>query len=279
MSDKYKRNTTTEIRRAELNEESDKRLFELSNVEYGGSFEKHLKVLEGLGALKCVKKRKKYTVIIPDMKKVDSLLLNQQLKGSINNLPTTIQEKIEDNVWEEIIADEFNTAYDEKVDEIMQKLDTVLPLSDKTKRLQSHLFLKEAATRIAPHISSRLLEFYIQHEDKNFHLDKDIMKDLVMISRKIAKGNTRAPFNVVIEYKGIPESGSEFGHIVGPAILKIMGENFEKWATTVLHIDFNEEDKKRLQDGRFDLLSTMGKAFYDEIYFPLLEYYANLFNK
>ena len=97
------------------------------------------------------------------------------------------------------------------------------------------------------------------------------------LARKIAKNNARAPFEVVIEYKGTYESGTRLGHIMGPAILKIMRENFRSWATAVMHHDFSEDDKIYLNECRFDLLSPIAKGLYEEIYFPALEYYANLF--
>jgi hypothetical protein len=44
-----------------------------------------------------------------------------------------------------------------------------------------------------------------------------------------------------------------------------------------MHHDFSEQDKTYLNEGRFDLLSPLAKGLYEEIYFPALEYYANLF--
>jgi hypothetical protein len=252
----------------------------MEQVEYGGSFERCLKSLEELGALKCIKKGEKLTVIVSDLKRINSLLLNKKLNDSLDSVHATkLQNKIEDEVWEEIIEEEANLAFDGKAEEIVQNFDNLFPIKDKTKQLQSHLFLKQAATRIASHVSSRLLEFYIQHEDDNFVAGRDITKDLGIVARKIAKNNLQAPFKVIIEYKGIPESGINLGHIVGPALSKIIGENFRSWATNVLHHKFNKEDKRKLKDGRFDILSPIAKGFYEEIYFPSLQYYANLFNK
>jgi hypothetical protein len=283
LTEFYQKNNITEIRRTELKEHCDNRLYELTNgeqVEYGGSFERCLKSLEEVGALKCIKKGKKLTVIVSDLKRIDSLLLNKKLNDSFMNVRVILPPKnIEDEMWEEIIESEANSAFDGKAEEIVQNFDTLFPIKDKTKQLQSHLFLKQAATRIASHISSRLLEFYIQHKDDNFQASSDIVKDLGMIARKIAKNNPQAQFKVIIEYKGISESGIKLGQIMGPAISKIMGENFRNWATSVLHHNFNEEDKRHLNDGRFDLLSPIAKGFYEEIYYPSLQYYANLFNK
>jgi hypothetical protein len=53
------------------------------------------------------------------------------------------------------------------------------------------------------------------------------MKDLGTLARKIAKNKARAPFEVIIEYKGTYESGTKLGHIMGPAIIKIMGRILE----------------------------------------------------
>ena len=119
----------------------------------------------------------------------------------------------------------------------------------------------------------------IQHQDDNFQLGKDVIIDLGIAARKIARYNLRAPFKVIIEYNGFPETDAKLGHMVGPAISKMIGENFRIWATKVLHHTFSEEDDRYLSQGYFHLLSPIVKGYYEEIYEPALEYYANFFNK
>jgi hypothetical protein len=43
--------------------------------------------------------------------------------------------------------------------------------------------------------------------------------------------NLRAPFKVIIEFSGFPETGTKMGHMVGPALSKMIGENFRLWTT------------------------------------------------
>ena len=151
----------SEIRRAQLLEDCNDRLCKATGGKidtYGGSFERSLKHLEGLRALKCVKRGKKLTVVVPDIKRVEDLLINYKIKGSIDDIHGTIlQRKIEDDLWERTVERETNLAFDEKT---IGKLGVYLPIKDKTKQTETHLLLKEITGKITSHVLSRLLEFY-----------------------------------------------------------------------------------------------------------------------
>jgi hypothetical protein len=220
----------SEIRRAQLLEDCNDRLCKATGGKidtYGGSFERSLKYLEELRAVKCVKRGKKLTVVVPDMKRIGDLLINYKLKGSLDDMRgTIIQRKIEDELWEQIVEKETNLAFDVKSPELIENLGMYLPLKNKSKQTESHMLLKEISGKIASHVLSRLLDFYVQHQDQSFQLREDIMVDLGIAARKIGIHNLRAPFKVIIEYKGFPETGVKLGHMVGPAISKMIGENF-----------------------------------------------------
>lgn len=283
LKEKYEKNGMTEIKRARLLDDCDDRIYEATSGETGisgGSFQRSLNYLEELRALKCIKKGKKLTVVIPDMKRIENLLANYKLKGSIDEFNGTItQRKIEDDLWEQIVEKETKLAFDTKSPEIIENLRRYMPIKNKAKLTESHLLLKEIAGKIASHVLSRFLEFYVQHQDPSFQLSEDIMVDLGLAARNIGMHNIRAPFKVIIEFSGFPETGVKLEHIVGPALLKMMGENFRLWATKVLHHRFSHEDNKYLSQGHFHLLSPIAKGYFEEIYQPLLEYYANFFNQ
>ena len=118
----YQKNNIDEIRRAELKEYCDNRLYELTSgeqVEYGGSFERCLNSLEELGALKCIKKGAKLTVVVANIKRIENLLLDKKLNDTLGNVNVRmLQKKIEDELWEEIIEEEADFAFDRKREEL-----------------------------------------------------------------------------------------------------------------------------------------------------------------
>ena len=110
---------------------------------------------------------------------------------------------------------------------------------------------------------SRSFDFNFSPSDKNINFDRELMLSVVYPAVKIAYKNLKTPFKITIEFHGFPKSDKETQLKFGTAILRIRTEYFAKWAHDMFHYDIEEEDKKKLNEGQYHLLSKSTKEIYD----------------
>jgi hypothetical protein len=117
----YQNNSTSEIKRARLKEACDDKInLEINGaheVYGGGSFEWCLKDLENKGLLERVHKKKKETIIVPNIKRIEYILQSDELESSLDKADRRIIEaNVEDSILEEIIEEIYGKILDRAVE-------------------------------------------------------------------------------------------------------------------------------------------------------------------
>jgi hypothetical protein len=117
----YQNNPTLEVRRARLKEACDDRLCQETKSTHesygGGSFEWCLRDLERRGLLRCVHKKKKETIIIPYINKIEYIFQREELETSFDKADKRIIEtNVEDSILEEIIEEVYGKILDRVVE-------------------------------------------------------------------------------------------------------------------------------------------------------------------
>jgi hypothetical protein len=260
----YEKNRITEIRYGILKELRDDRLNYETNGEqeaYGGSFERHLKYLIDKDLVKRVSKGKKLTMIISNIKKIEHAIEESKLNESLDRIDKKIiDSSFEDDAWQETIEKVFGSAMDGAIKDRYNITPEVL----NTEMIhRSYSLMKESIVKPLSNIMSRSFDFNFLPSDKNMNFDRELMLSVVYPAVKIAYRNQKAPFKITIEYHGIPKSDIEAQLKFEPAFLRIRTEYFVKWAHDVLTYDIEEDDKKKLNEGQYYLLSKSTKEIYD----------------
>ena len=205
LSEYYEKSGKTVIRRTELKELCDKRLYEKTDgrqAEYGGgTFQSTIKKLEEKLAFSRVSNAPKKTMITMDIKRIKSLLFDKRYSLFLESDNTRI-------IDQELPPDIFRKITEDMIESILEEgIRTKFPTSNIDDQLiqRSHQPLKEAAKNIGSHFESTQFDFIVSHEDKSFKLDDDAYAQLAkVILMGIVRKSPKKRFKLVIEYKGLP---------------------------------------------------------------------------
>jgi hypothetical protein len=122
---------------------------------------------------------------------------------------------------------------------------------------------------------SRCFEFNISYNDQSdFQLDNSFITAIADPVVTMARRNTKAPFKVLIEYKGIPQSPDELRMRIEPILLRMSTEYFIKWVKAAFNYDVQEDDKRKLKEGQYDLLNGPANEYYYIFKKSTMEYFS-----
>ncbi len=242
LSEYYKKSGKTHIRRAELKEVCDKRLYEKTDggqVEYGGgTFESTLKKLEEKLAIHRKLNGPGKTMFVIDIKRIGSLLLYKRYEFLENDNTKIADQELSQDTLQKTIADMIDAILEEGIRiKFLSNLDD--PLIQR-----SHQPLKEAAKNIGSHLASTQFDFIISHEDENFKLNEDAFAQLIkVVLLDIVRKSPKKRFKLLIEYTGLPYSGTKLGTVFMQTILRIIiPKHFVKWAKQVHNYEVPDKD-------------------------------------
>jgi len=242
LSEYYEKSGKIHIRRAELREICNKRLYEETaggQAEYGGgTFESTLKKLEENLAIHRKINSPGKTIFVIDIKRVRSILLYKRY-GFLEKDNTKIaNQELSQDTLQKTIEDMIDTILDEGV---RTKFSANLnyPLIQR-----SHQPLKEATKKIGSHLASSQFDFIISHEDENFKLNEDAYAQLIkLVLMDIVRKSPKKRFKLLIEYKGLPYSGTKLGTFFMQAILRIIiPKYFVEWAKQTHNYEVPDKD-------------------------------------
>jgi hypothetical protein len=275
----YEKNGEKQIRRQKLKELCEDMLNEKTEGRmdaYEAPFQRALKALEEKMAVKYEKKGPKLTLIIPDIPRIKSLLLGKKFDQFANedaDIRLTEQE-MPATILEKLLEQDVEIKLEKGLKEINRKSNLSLDFNDEHIQ-RSYLPLKEAIKKINSYVIQNLFDFIISHKDANFLLDEDIAIDIGQVASKIMSKNIRAPFKVLIEYKGMTENDTILGLLFGAHTYNIASKYFVQWAQDVFNYTVSDEDIIKLQDGHIDLLTKTAKQYFD-IFYDSLRTYVNM---
>jgi hypothetical protein len=135
--------------------------------------------------------------------------------------------------------------------------------------------LDQPIKKINSYVIPNLFDFIISHKDANFLLDEDIAIDIEQVASKIMSKNIRAPFKVLIEYKGMTENDIILGLLFGDHTYNIASKYFVQWAQDVFNYTVSDEDRSKLEEGHKELLTKTAKEYFD-IFYDSLRTYVNM---
>ena len=114
----YKRNNASTIRRVQLKELCNDRLFEMTGGQQddlGGSFQRHLRELESNGILtQASNKERKQTMILFNIEKIEYLPLDNRLDKPDDKTVKRIEADF-DKPWEEMIEEVYSAEIDKAI--------------------------------------------------------------------------------------------------------------------------------------------------------------------
>ena len=270
FSELYEKNNETEIRRARLKELCEDRLNQVTNGlhdDYGGSFDRYLRELEQIGAITIrPQKSRKFTLITSNIGRIEALLTEAKLNESFGRADKKIiEQNIEDSMWEELIENTYSLAIDKLVN----------PTSSLTP--DSYVIMKEMIAKVMANTLSRCFEFNISYDNQsNFQLDNQFITTVASPVVRMAQRNTKAPFKITLEYKGMPQSSDEVRMRFEPVILKMRAEYFIRWVKAAFNYDVEEDDKRKLKEGQYNLLSKTASEYYHIFNESTTEYFSLL---
>lgn len=283
ISEYYEKNNKTEVRRTELKEICDKRLYERTEgrqAEYGGgTFQSTLKKLEENLALKRVSKGPKKTIMNFNIKRIKSLLIYKKYGQYLESDNTRITDQ-------ELSPDILQKIIEDMIDAILEKgIKFRFPTINFDDQLirRSHHPLKEAAKKIGSFLASAQFDFVLSHEDKKFELSDDVYAQLVkVILMDIVRKNPKKRFKILIEYKGLPYSGTKLGLVfMSPLFKTIIPKYFVEWAKNAHNYEVPNEDIDILRNISVDFLDHLNPStrMIFNIFFDSLKKYVQIWSE
>jgi hypothetical protein len=251
----YERNHETEIRRARLKELCEDRLNQVTgglHDSYGGSFERYLRELEQMGAITIrPQKSRKFTLITSNIGRIEALLTETKLNESFGRADRKIiEQSLEDSMWEELIENTYNLA----INKLINPTHSLTP--------DSYVIMKEMIAKVMANTLSRCFEFNVSYDKQsNFQLDNQFITTVAGPVVRMAQRNPKAPFKIMLEYKGMPQSSEEVRMRFEPVLLNMRAEYFIRWVKAAFNYDLEEEDKRKLKGGQYDLLTNLQENF------------------
>ena len=157
--------------------------------------------------------------------------LNESFRRSDKKV---IEQNVEDSMLEELIENTYSLAIDKLFN----------PKSNPTP--DSYFIIKEMIAKVMANTLSRCFEFNISYEDQSgFQLDKQFITAIASPVITMAQRNSKAPFKITLEYKGMLQSSDEVRMRFGPVLLKMRDEYFIRWAKASFNYDVKEDDKRK----------------------------------
>ena len=148
---------------------------------------------------------------------------------------------------------------------------------------RSHNPLKEAAKKIGSFLASAQFDFILSHEDKKFELGDDVYAQLVkVVLMDIVRKNPKKRFKILIEYKGLPYSGTKLGLVfMSPLFRTIIPKYFVEWAKNAHNYEVPNEDIDTLQNARVDFLDRLNPStrIIFNIFFDSLKKYIQIWSE
>jgi hypothetical protein len=256
----YQNNRTSEIRRATLKELCDDRLDQETRHRHetfgGGSFEWCLNKLEEQRLFTRVHKSRKETIIIPNENRINYILQREELEASFDKVDKKlIETNVEDSILEEIIEEVYSNI-----------LDRVVEVKYNSKPPESYYKIRNYLAKIVANGLSRAFDLNVSYDPSstsNMQPNKEFIKAVAAPVMKLVEHNPESPFNITINYKGLSMPSMEVLSRYEPAFFQLTNECFTGWVKAAYNFTISEEDKRKLIDGRVQLLSK-----------PALEYYG-----
>jgi hypothetical protein len=266
----YENNQTSEVKRARLKEACDDRLNQETAGAHesygGGSFECCLKDLEKQGLLRCVHSKKKETTIISNMNRIEFILQREVLETSFDKADKRIIEtNVEDSILEEIIEEVYG-----------KLLDRVVDLKYNLKPQKSYYEIRDFIAKIIANMMSRAFDINVSYDPSKMQLNKESIKAVVTPIFEIVEHNLGSPFNITISYKGISIPSMEILSRYEPAISQSLNDCFIGWIKSAYDFTINEEDKKKLREGKEKLLPKPASEYYKVFSSSVYQYLALL---
>jgi hypothetical protein len=283
ISEYYEKNNKTEVRRTELKEISDKRLCEKTEgrqAEYGGgTFQSTLKKLEENLALERFSKGSKKTIINFNIKRIKSLIIYKKYGQYLESDNTRITDQ-------ELPPDIFQKITEDMIDVILERgIRIKFPTLNFNDQLiqRSHHPLKETAKKIGSYLASAQFDFILSHEDTNFKLSDDVYAELVkVVLMDIVRKSPKKRFKIVIEYKGLPFSGTKLGLVfMSPLFRTIIPKHFVEWAKNAHNYEVPNEDIDTFRKISVDFLDHLNPStrIFFNIFFDSLKKYVQIWSE
>jgi len=260
----YENSRILEIRRGRLlslcQDKYDEKYHGISELGHS-SFRRCLIELEDEMAIKIAKKGKKYTMIIVNIQKIKKMINDIKAQQGLYRQDVKFtQEEMESKEWEHFfqqltsaMIDNYNRPWIHHIDEQSQ---------------DAHLIAQRCASRIAAIlISSRFGFSGSLTKDSSFKsIEKNHLYELVIITSKIASKNLEEPFQLLIDYSGLPRSVEDWGIMSKGDLLRQITVHFELFAERVFKFEFTSDDLYNLRKGYLDKLSKEGGRLFDIFY-------------
>jgi hypothetical protein len=269
----YQNNQTSEIRRANLKNSCDDRLNQETNGRHevfgGASFEWCLDKLEKQGLLTRVRKTSKETTIFPNKNKIDYILQCDELEASFDKADKKlIETNVEDSLLEEIIEEIYGKI-----------LDKVVEAKYNSKPPESFREIRHLITKTFANMLSRAFDLNVSFDPSStstMQPSKEFILAVVEPVMKLVEHNSESPFSITINYKGLSMPSMKVLPRYEPAFLQLNKDCFIGWVKATYNFTISEEDKRKLIDGKVQLLSKPALDYYGIFRDSILQYLSLL---
>jgi hypothetical protein len=233
------------------------------NQKYGGkselghsTFNRCLQDLQEDMAIRIKKIGKKQTMIIINPERIRKMV--NEMKSKLGFYRQEARLTIED------IESEALEPFFKQLSDAMLKNYSNPWLNNINEQSQdANLIAQSCASKISAKLISSRFGFTLSTNDSSFKsIDKNHLYELGMVASKIASIHLYAPFRLLIDYSGIPES-DDWGVITTGDLWSILVLDFTVFAKRVFKFDLSANDLKSLTDKRPRSMSKPAVRLFD----------------
>lgn len=198
--------------------------------------------------------KKKETIIIPYINKIEYIFQREELETSFDKADKRIIEtNVEDSILEEIIEEVYGKI-----------LDRVVEAKYNSKPLESYYEIRNFIAKIIANMMSRAFDLNMSYDPSSkIQPNKELIKAIVTPIFEMVEHNQGAPFNITINYKGISVPSIEVLPRYEPAISQSFNNCFIGWLKSAYNFTISEEVKGKLREGNEKLLPKPVSEYYE----------------
>lgn len=142
-------------------------------------------------------------------------------------------------------------------------LDRAIEVKYNQKPPGSYNEIRNFISKIIANMMSRAFDFNVSYDPTSkMQPNKEFIKDIAAPVLEMVEHNLEAPFKVTVNFKGISMPSIEVLPKYEPAISQLYNNSFIRWVKSAYNLTISEEDKRKLIEGKDQLLSKPVLGYY-----------------
>jgi hypothetical protein len=243
------------------------RLFELSESAYAekygdktelghSTFNRCVRDLHEDMAIRIKKIGKKHTMIIINPERARKMVNEMKSKLGFYRLEAKL-------TMEDIESENLEGFFKQVLDAMLKNYSNPWLGNVNVRSQDAHLIAQKCASEMFAKLISSRFGFTLTTNDSSFKsIDKNQLYELGIVVSEIASMHLNEPFQLLIDYSGIPES-DDWGVITTDELWSVLVLGFKVFARRVFRFELSKADMKSLIDKRPSSMSKESVKLFD----------------